>query len=275
VSLFQPDLGTVYGRLLFPLSSVAVSLFWHILAGWALTSASVFAAAFLTKPQLSGAYVVVGFLVVALGGSILDAPRTIGVAPSTATSSILSLLFPSFNYMFIIGYYARYEILGIPIDLLRAPPSTSEQPVASQLPALAMWMFLVVQIIVHPILAVVVERILHGVSFESRTFDTSQEASNSAVALYTSTLSKTYVTPWYKRLVGAGHSGDVDALQGLELACQRGQILCLLGANGSGKTTTLDLISGVQAPTVGNVTINASASQLGLLAAPPVPCHCN
>ncbi|KAH8896791.1 P-loop containing nucleoside triphosphate hydrolase protein [Thozetella sp. PMI_491] len=237
--------GILYWNLLFPLSNIAVSLFWQILTGWALTSASIFAAAFLS-------------------GMILNSPGSGAATPTTTTVSALSLLFPSFNYMFTIGYYARYEIPGIPIDLLHPPPSTAEQPVISQLPALAMWMFLVVQIVIYPILAVVFESMLHGVSFKSRTFDTSQEATDSVVALRTSGLGKVYVTPWYKRLLGGGHSSDVNALEDLELICQRRQILCLLGANGSGKTTTLDLISGIQAPTSGSVTINAARPHLGV-----------
>jgi ATP-binding cassette, subfamily A (ABC1), member 3 len=256
----------VYWYLLFPLSNVLVSLFWQILTGWALTSASVFAASLFKSSQLSGVYVVVGFLALALGAMILDSPGPHNKGPKTSVVAAVTLITPSFNYMFAIGYYSRYETSGSPIDLVNAPSGLPPFPDVSTLSALAMWMFLVVQIVLYPALAILTDRLLHGVHFRSRTFDTSQKASDSGLVLQTSGLSKTYVAPWYKRLFQrhGQQAGGVQALQDLDLLCQRKQVLCLLGANGSGKTTTLDLVSGIRSPTSGSVTINASPSQLGL-----------
>ena len=46
------------------------------------------------------------------------------------------------------------------------------------------------------------------------------------------------------------------AVSNLNLSVQKGEVLVFLGANGSGKTTTLDMISGVLPPTSGDVLIN-------------------
>ncbi|GKT71574.1 ATP-binding cassette sub-family A member 9 [Colletotrichum tofieldiae] len=53
------------------------------------------------------------------------------------------------------------------------------------------------------------------------------------------------------------------AVDALDFTSQKQQVLCLLGINGSGKTTTMDLITGRQRPTSGKIQINASASQIG------------
>jgi ABC-type Fe3+/spermidine/putrescine transport system ATPase subunit len=50
--------------------------------------------------------------------------------------------------------------------------------------------------------------------------------------------------------------GAVMALDHLSLAVGRGEFLTLLGASGSGKTTTLRLIAGFEAPTAGEILIN-------------------
>ena len=39
--------------------------------------------------------------------------------------------------------------------------------------------------------------------------------------------------------------GRIEALKGIDLKVDRGQIVTLLGANGAGKTTTLKVISGL------------------------------
>ncbi len=47
----------------------------------------------------------------------------------------------------------------------------------------------------------------------------------------------------------------VTVLYGLDLTLNRGELVCLLGANGIGKSTLLRTLSGVQNPMAGNVTI--------------------
>ncbi|MBN9245244.1 MAG: ABC transporter ATP-binding protein [Mesorhizobium sp.] len=47
--------------------------------------------------------------------------------------------------------------------------------------------------------------------------------------------------------------GRVEALSGISLMVEEGEIVALLGANGAGKSTTLRTISGMMAPTSGEV----------------------
>lgn len=49
--------------------------------------------------------------------------------------------------------------------------------------------------------------------------------------------------------------GDLVAVEGLDLQVPRGNVLGLLGANGSGKTTTIRMLCGLLAPTSGDATV--------------------
>ncbi len=49
------------------------------------------------------------------------------------------------------------------------------------------------------------------------------------------------------------HYGKVEALKGLSLEVDEGEIVALIGANGAGKTTTLKTISGVRPVTSGSI----------------------
>jgi branched-chain amino acid transport system ATP-binding protein len=49
------------------------------------------------------------------------------------------------------------------------------------------------------------------------------------------------------------HYGKAEALRGVSLGIEEGQVVTLVGANGAGKTTTLRTISGLKKPTSGQI----------------------
>jgi branched-chain amino acid transport system ATP-binding protein len=49
------------------------------------------------------------------------------------------------------------------------------------------------------------------------------------------------------------HYGHIQALRGISLRVQEGEIVALIGANGAGKSTTLAAISGIVRPTTGRI----------------------
>jgi branched-chain amino acid transport system ATP-binding protein len=51
--------------------------------------------------------------------------------------------------------------------------------------------------------------------------------------------------------------GNIQALKGLSLAVEEGEIVALLGANGAGKSTTLRVISGLMPPQSGMLRFEA------------------
>ncbi len=60
--------------------------------------------------------------------------------------------------------------------------------------------------------------------------------------------------------------GGFEAVRGLDLEVERGQIFGFLGPNGAGKTTTIRMVAGVLQPTAGRITVGgddlASAPEL-------------
>src|SRR5512135_345438 len=50
--------------------------------------------------------------------------------------------------------------------------------------------------------------------------------------------------------------GNIEALKGISLTVDKGEIVTLIGANGAGKTTTLKTISGVMHPRQGNISLD-------------------
>ena len=53
--------------------------------------------------------------------------------------------------------------------------------------------------------------------------------------------------------------GPVEALRGIDLEVGAGELVCLLGANGAGKSTTLRAISGLVRPTAGRIVLDDRA----------------
>ncbi|HLA70451.1 MAG TPA: ATP-binding cassette domain-containing protein, partial [Steroidobacteraceae bacterium] len=49
--------------------------------------------------------------------------------------------------------------------------------------------------------------------------------------------------------------GKITALDGLDFAVKRGELLALLGPNGAGKSTAISLLLGLQRPDEGSATL--------------------
>src|SRR3954471_1274451 len=52
--------------------------------------------------------------------------------------------------------------------------------------------------------------------------------------------------------------GRVQALHGVSLTCDQGEIVALIGSNGAGKTTTLRTISGLMHPAKGSISFGGN-----------------
>ena len=64
--------------------------------------------------------------------------------------------------------------------------------------------------------------------------------------------------------------GDKRVLQGLDLEVPRGGFVLVTGPNGSGKTTLLRLCAGLDAPTDGELEVEAPRGSIGFLAHEPL-----
>lgn len=244
-------MGAVLRALSFVHTSYGILILYHVLAGLALSSFSVLGASLFNKAQLSGITVTMLCVVLAIVAQV--------AGPfGTGATAVLSLLFPSVNYVFFIIYLARFERISDPGDLAHRAPSGP-----SSLPGFVFWIFLVVQVVVYPVLGALVERWLYGTVSKERKRTTS----STEHAIVLSNFSKRWEPSWLRRKVlsrlGLTTPETVCAVNDLSIKARRGQIMVLLGANGSGKSTTLDAISGLNTITSGSIEIDG-AGGLGL-----------
>ena len=54
-------------------------------------------------------------------------------------------------------------------------------------------------------------------------------------------------------------AGDFHALKGVELQVDRGEFVAVIGKSGSGKSTLSNMITGIDRPSRGTVTVNGAA----------------
>ncbi|KAF7717435.1 Uncharacterized protein PECH_000926 [Penicillium ucsense] len=227
----------------FAKTSVGVTLINHILVGLALSSFSIFGAAFFRKAQLSGITIVIANL-------LLGIVAQLGGISSNGAVVVLSLLFPSMNYVFFTIGMARWERQSLPTNLVKAAPESSWT-----IPGIALWILLIVQIIAYPVLGALVERALYGTTSTKRTTGTLP----GSLALKLDGFSKDYIPSWFNRRFGSLFGSKrqvVHAVSNLTLGVVKGEIMVLLGANGSGKSTTLDAVSGLTKITSGSIQLD-------------------
>ncbi|KAI0169026.1 P-loop containing nucleoside triphosphate hydrolase protein [Hypoxylon sp. FL1284] len=246
--------GWVIGSIIISLgvwanTNVAVVLLYFILTGIALASLSILGGAFFSRSQLSGVVTTIAYILLAILAQTLT-------SPSTATVTTLSLLFTPCNFVWFMTYIARYEVHSYPADLIRNPPDNPWN-----LPGIIFWVFLGIQIIVYPVLGAYLERVFHGTTTKGRTILQGQSADTAPqAAVRLEGFTKIYfpnpLARWFS--FSSRPKEPVVAVDNLSLTARRGQILALLGANGSGKSTTLDSIAGISKLTGGDITIDGT-----------------
>ncbi|EJT73838.1 hypothetical protein GGTG_07693 [Gaeumannomyces tritici R3-111a-1] len=231
----------------FPHTSALLFVFYHLTAGFALASNSILGAAFFKKAQLSGVSVTIVFCVLAIVAQAIS-------YPSTGAVAVLSLFFAPCNYVYFISNTARWERERWPLDLLAVPPGS-----AWNMPAVWLWVFLGLQTVLYPILGAFIERYLYGTGAQGRNIVYDRDNAN-APAVQLEGFTKIYAPGIIRRMFSfiSKPKEPVRAVDGLTLSAGRGQILALLGANGSGKSTTLDSIAGIGKLTSGKITIDGT-----------------
>ncbi|KAK2779107.1 hypothetical protein FQN52_006658 [Onygenales sp. PD_12] len=228
----------------FTKTSAGIQIIFHLLSGLSISSFSLFGASFFRKSQLSGIAAVISCLLLGIIAQMIK-------VTSTGVVGILSLLFPPMNYVYFTIFMARWERQNQATNLVEAAP---ESPWT--LPGIALWVLMIIQIIIYPILGAFVERLLYGTTSKSRKH-TSLGGSSPAVSI--NGFSKEYRPNWwYKNIapIFGSKRQDVLAVDNISLDVVKGEIMILLGANGSGKSTTLDAISGLSKISSGTITVD-------------------
>jgi ATP-binding cassette subfamily A (ABC1) protein 3 len=243
-------IGVILGVGVFAATNLGVVIIFHVLTGLSFASFSIFISSFFKKAQLSGITCCILTLVLGIVAQIMS-------NPSTGAVAILSFLFPSCNYVNFTVIMARFERQEMPLNLTQAAPENN-----STLPGIAMWVFFILQIILYPIFGMLIERAFYGTASKGRVVVRGGEAATTGTAtVQLDNFSKHYRPNWFRRKFAGFTKTPKDAViavNSLTLSANKGQICVLLGANGSGKSTTLDAIAGLNTVTSGTITVDGT-----------------
>lgn len=243
-------MGIVLGVGVFAQTSMAIVIIYHLLAGLSLASFSMLGASFFKKAQLSGITMAIVTLLLGVLAQVID-------KTNSGTVAILSLLFVPCNYVFFIIFMARYERQDLATDLVRSAPNNPWG-----LPGIALWVFLVIQIFVYPLLGAMIEKSLYGTASKGRSVvENLGDPSTAYETVRLDHFTKHYRPNWFRRKAAGitkTPKATVVAVNDLTFSARQGQICVLLGANGSGKSTTLDAIAGLNTVTSGTITVDGT-----------------
>jgi len=239
-------------------TSMGIVIIYHLLTGLSLASFSVLGASFFKKAQLSGITLALITLLLGVLAQVVD-------ITTSGTVAILSLLFAPCNYVFFLTFMSRYERKEMPTNLLKGAPDNPWS-----LPGIVLWIFLIIQIFVYPLLGMMVERYLYGTASKGRSVvgrrlehlsSSDEKSSSNFDTVQLRNFTKHYRPNWFRRRfagITKTPKATVVAINDLTLNATRGQIFVLLGANGSGKSTTLDAIAGLNTVTSGSITVDGT-----------------
>ncbi|KAL8867657.1 MAG: hypothetical protein Q9174_005517, partial [Haloplaca sp. 1 TL-2023] len=238
-SIYMPAwiaLGVIVSQLIFTHTIPSIVVFFHILTGFALTGYSISIASCFRKAQLSGTTALLLGLVLAIMAQFMPW--------DDIAHGILGALFPSFAYTSFMIQIARSEVQlrGIDLDTERLYSSWGFQ-------GYLYFVFMAINIALHPILAAIVQWLKYGTSLHAHG-DLGSDSND--VGLKISNLSKTFRIGFWRSIFHAENT-SIKAVDGLSLSLTHGHIVALLGANGSGKSTTLANIAGTQNPSQGRI----------------------
>lgn len=228
----------------FTNTSASIQIIFHLLAGLSLSSFALFGASFFRKAQLSGITAVIVCLLLGIISQLVPVNTDGGII-------ILSLLFPPMNYVYFTKIMASWEKHNLSMNLIKSAPQDF-----LSLPGIILWFFTIIQIVVYPVLGALVERLLFGTRSQNRRIAL---APGSPTAIVISDFRKDFKPNWfYRKIVPilGSRRYPIRAVDNLNLNVVSGEIMVLLGANGSGKSTTLEAVSGLSKITSGEITLN-------------------
>ncbi|KAK9448257.1 uncharacterized protein V1518DRAFT_384962 [Limtongia smithiae] len=237
--------GIAVGRTMFYNTDLGTIIIFHVLNGLANVSFALFLSQPFRQAQLSG--------IISTGVCVMLAIMT--TVQSTmhpedgGAAGALGFVFPPMNYVYYMQTNARFERAVMPLHLGEVPPTGVVVPAV-------FWLGAIVQIPFYLFMGMAAERVLYGT--HSRISAAVPDAEKS--------LSIKHVSKIYHPFSLAGlfqprkKLSPVIAVNDLDVSFRAGEISCLLGANGSGKTTTLEMIAGIQKPTEGVIEFGTTTS---------------
>ncbi|KAL2208048.1 putative ABC transporter [Sarocladium strictum] len=228
-------------------TNIGIFLIFTLLGGISMASMSIMYASFFKRAQLSG---ITAVLATALLGILAQSLTD----PGTGIVAILSALFAPCAFVFFLCTISHFEEERRAGSLTDMPPNSSWE-----IPAIVFMVFLVIQIFVYPLIGALIERSFYGTSTKGRQVIVNDPSALGDNAVQLQGFSKVYKPNIFARKMPFGPKAQsVHAVNELTFNAGRGQIVALLGANGSGKSTTLDAIAGLNKLNSGSITIDGT-----------------
>lgn len=236
VVVYMPSwlaMGAIVATLMFEQTSASIIIPFHLLTGLSLTGYSLFMASLFHKAQLSGTATLLLALILAIISQFMPRTETI--------QAVLGCLFPPATYTFFqieIAYVERS---------LRPYALRNPEVWEARLDGYYYYVFLAVQIVLYPLLASLVQWSMYSTPKRCRKPLATTEDSALRIVNFT----KVFQPNAWIRIFG--QNKPFKAVDDLNLSLSRGHVVALLGANGSGKSTTLAAIAGTQSTSYGHI----------------------
>ncbi|CAH0051488.1 unnamed protein product [Clonostachys solani] len=220
-------IGAVIGAMSFTNTSIIIPILSHLLAGISLTANGLFFGCCFQKSQMSGFTAVIVSVILAVGAL---------VSGDIATGWIV--------------FFSLFQAASVVASLPSGHPNVS---------ILVFWVFAVVHVVTYVLGGGLVEKFSWGTASSRRTVQPPDLAVAVRLRQFTKTYSASALQKFFS-FVTRTPPEDFTAVDQLSLEVVRGEIMVLLGANGSGKSTTLDSIAGLQAPTSGSIDLSFAST---------------
>ena len=237
-------------------TNAGLAIFSHVLPGLALATWSMFVGTFFARANISSVVTTALAILFAIVALLCKGISEVG-------GVIIGLLFPSASFVFEFIRISDFEVAGMEPEILNNSGTASGVTEGPSI--LGQILAQLVGIVLFPLLTVMLERKLYYAdSFIAWLFK--RQPSASLTAALDEKRSASIPALEIKGLVKRySKKEDSLAVDNLDLVVPRGSITCLLGSNGSGKSTTIGVVGGTIRRTSGEVLIEGQERS----AAPP------
>ncbi|KAJ6260031.1 hypothetical protein Dda_5677 [Drechslerella dactyloides] len=236
--------GIILGSVLFVSTNTGYLVLFQLLAGTATLCMCIFLSTLFTKGHFSSPV----SAIITLGLAMIIFNYLFNEKPDTVQISGLAAVFPPFTYASLISDIARLE--GAATLGFKAGRSPDDIKILTNFVAIQPFLYIVfflIQIPLYLVLAVTSHFAIWHVPYIVKPL-----APGTGLAMRINGLDKTF-----KKSKG-------KAVNGLSMEVRRGQVACLLGPNGGGKTTTLKCIGGViKADKGSSIELGCERTELG------------
>ncbi|SNX85939.1 related to ATP-binding cassette, sub-family A [Melanopsichium pennsylvanicum] len=238
-------MGGSLSATLWTTSNKALCIFAHVLPGLAMASWSLFVATFFARANVSSIITTALAILMAIVALITK-------QISEGGGIVIGLLFPSASFVYEFIAISAYEHEGLAADATASHDGINKGP-----SILGQIVVQVIAIFLFPALTILLEHKLFSAQpFFQWLFRRTPSSSSDHSATHYS--EKGHVPALQINNLTKQYSKKASSLavDQLDLTVPRGTITCLLGSNGSGKSTTIGVVGGTIRPTSGSVFID-------------------